>query len=709
MPSKKDPNAVVQPGPGKLAANEVPASAITFPIGGGGDLAAHIGNPLDAHMAGAIGLPDVYPPTGLPLRSTVGGPYDGESLLDAVAELANLLPVKPNRIGFNASVPNSGFTNWSTPLTVGGATLHAGWTKGGAGIVSKYVTSTAPGTVNPTGIVYPADRGVLALYKSISGNFFDSANTALVSALWLGSNPAPAGVPTANFNQGTRPVSQTAYTPANSGIDFFGLTNRYPYLSDYSSHGGVYANYTQTFYTYQLATYTVPVALVSGDAGSFLLVHWHEQYATTLASIQPAALTGGTLIQNNCYSAVPADGAALYAAVNRLNVYLDALAGTAVTIASVTSAAAGTTTSAKLSGVAYYTSTGLQFNVVAVANNVFKNSYLTNDTASASVLAGFESTTTSVRSDTTAFGGIIQPWELYDAVGSHVVNNAGGAAFSLVSPPATTAVVKFQHTTLPIGGGANNVPYPFGQLSVRFGNPFSAPVAATDTTKYLFNSLGTTGSSDTIENFTDEQYRYLISVTPIAALPILPAGGNIYPSSSAIIGGDSNLQELSGKLVYPQTDFTAGYSPSAGQPNYATVFAGDAGSTKRRYLRAFNTGIARNTGHLTLNGLAFSAFDAGLAAIDPAEVADHPGGAIVQIQVPGSTGWLDLGRALGQPALSTADFNGCRTGIAGATFAFTSTAFTSDNGSGKFLLFVRITFIHGPGDAMALDSLIWTP
>jgi hypothetical protein len=57
MPSTRNPVVIVNPGPGRLPTNTVPASALIFPPGGGSDAAlqAHIVDPVDAHMASAIG------------------------------------------------------------------------------------------------------------------------------------------------------------------------------------------------------------------------------------------------------------------------------------------------------------------------------------------------------------------------------------------------------------------------------------------------------------------------------------------------------------------------------------------------------------------------------------------------------------------------------------------------------------------------------
>lgn len=57
MPSNRDPKSAVAAGAGKLPAGTVPATALTFPSGGGAGaaLAAHINDPSNAHMASAIG------------------------------------------------------------------------------------------------------------------------------------------------------------------------------------------------------------------------------------------------------------------------------------------------------------------------------------------------------------------------------------------------------------------------------------------------------------------------------------------------------------------------------------------------------------------------------------------------------------------------------------------------------------------------------
>lgn len=705
MPSNKSPT-VVQPGPGKLAAGQVPASALAFPLTGG-DVAAHVNDPVDAHMAGAIGIPVLSPTTGQPLLSSAGGPYDGESVLDALTSLADLLPVKPDRIGFdNGAVPNSGITSWSNAMTVGASAIRGGFTKSGAGIVTKYLTPTgSAGAQTVQGTVYPADRGVLALYSTTNANFFNAGQTTLVAALWLGTSPAPAGIASANFVEATRTTTQTDYTPTNTGIDRITLIDRLPYLSNYS--GGEYSPYSTNFFGYQLGKYSTSVTLVSGDSGSFLMVHWKESYASTLAAIQPAGLTSLTLVAANCYSAVPTDSSN-YDNVNRFNVYVDAQSGTAPSGGTITTVPAGTVTTQPLSGIAYYDSLGFQVNITSTITNLFQNSYLTNTTSSVSVPAGFESALPPAQVIMSEFGGAITSYPLYDASPSRIVDNGSGLAYTLGSPPALGSTARFQHATHPTGTGAAEPTYPYSLAYVRWRGAFSANVDVPSTEKYLYNSGFSAFNSETIERFCSETYRYVGSFGAGGSVPIIPAGGDDFDSTVSIPAGE--LQVQSGRLVYPTVDFTAAdYRPVNAGRNYATVFSGDAANAKRRYIRAFNTGIARNTGRLRVTGLAFSAFDAGIAAVDPTEVADHPGGAVIQIKVPGSTGWLDLGRADGVPDLNKAtDFRGCRTGIAGDIYSFNTGSFTADNGSGKFLIFVRVTFIkNGVGHTLSIQEIEW--
>lgn len=718
MPSNRNPKLVVNPTPGKLGAGAVPASALSFPINGGGDLAAHISDPVDAHLADAIGVPETYPATGAPLLSSAGGPYDGESVLDALYSLSELLPIKPDRLGFDGSIANSGRMTWY--IENGGSVEAGGFTLGGAGILTTNLSNISPGFSDSYGTIFPADRGVLAVYQTTGTNFFNAGQTTLLSALWLGPDPHPSGIPSAQFDPasktGFQPATFTApgsagitgtYTPGLINLDSVYLADRLPYLKDYGPYGDPYSNFDANFTSYQLAHWTCSMPAVAGQNGSFLVVHWKEQYATSLAAIQPASLTNGTLVAANCYSAVPSSPAVDYANLVRQNVFVDT-ATNGPTGGSITTTPGGNTTTHFVSGVAFYSSPSgaLTFNVQATCSDLFANSYFTNTAPSVSVPSAFVSTTAPVVVDMTDFGGDSHQIQLYDQSPPRIVNNVSGLGYSLISPPAVGHVARFENSTQFIGNSAAGNPYPYGQVRVTFNSPFGSPLQLTDSKKYLY-SRNSVYSSASQEPFKDESYRYTSAFNILTSSPMVPVSA--FPTT-ALTSNNGELQVINGRLVYPSEDFSAAdYRPvQAGGRNYATVKAGDAANHKRRYQRAFNTLIAKNTGTLTIAGVSFTDFQA-TGGVDPAELTDHPGGVIIQIKIPGVTGWLDLGRPKGDPDLNVAaDFRGCRTGINGSSYTFETGGFTAPNGAGQYLLVVRVTLIKGVGDAKFLTSITLT-
>jgi hypothetical protein len=366
-------------------------------------------------------------------------------------------------------------------------------------------------------------------------------------------------------------------------------------------------------------------------------------------------------------------------------------------------------------------STGFQVNVISSASNVFSNAFLTNVVASTSVLAGYESALPVTQTVMSGFNGATVSYPLFD--GSNIVDNGTSSPYTLSSPPNTTSVAKFTNATLPTITVASPLPkpvFPNAQVVVRWRGAFSSPVDATSTEQYLVNPAYSepTLTTDDLDSFVSEVYRYLSSYDPTdPTVGIHPGGGNFFNPDVAV--GAADLQVYSGRLVYPSTDFSASairpvQSLGAGS-NYAAVHTADAANTKRRWIRAFDTGIARNTGKIQLTGLASSSFAAS-NTIDLTEVTDHPNGAIVQIKIPGLTGWLDLGRSDGTPDNDkTQDFRGCKVGVVesgGVTTVTFSTggSMTSPNSGGKYLLFVRVTFIkNGVGDGLSAQSIQWLP
>jgi hypothetical protein len=204
---------------------------------------------------------------------------------------------------------------------------------------------------------------------------------------------------------------------------------------------------------------------------------------------------------------------------------------------------------------------------------------------------------------------------------------------------------------------------------------------------------------------------------------VVPAGGNAYVSNSALTGGGTRLQVLGHGAGYPQTDYTnSAFHPSqGGGTNYSGFPAGDGANHVRYHQRAIDTGFACNTGWIRLRGLTQGNFQA-TGAYDGTQTTGHTGGgqgAIIQLAVPGTggTGWLDLGRQLGDPGLGTGNYYGCQTGIIQVDgsqdiyVSYNTQAFTSFNGSpyNNWLLFIRVILINGAGTYLLLQEYEWYP
>jgi hypothetical protein len=768
MPSNLDPALVVNPGPGRVPAGSVPAGALVPPGGGGGGsfaaLQVHIHNPKDAHMAHAIGVDPYYPynvppPTPDPILTSVGGPVDGESVLDFIDEFKDLIPPHPNFLGYNAATYiTNGIPAWGhlDPSGTGtGTALTGGYANGSNVQFTHYLVPNGTTTFQITGILYPADRGVLALYKNTSGNFLDSANTTLVAAIWLGDvtpTPPPAGIPhpPAGFDETVRRTQQVPYTASGVGFDQISLSYRYPYLKDYTGYAAPpvpYGPFPTNFFRFQLANFAINAQSVgTGDSQNWLLVHWRETYAVTLAAIQPSHLTLANLTGFNCYSATPTSNTA-YASgswddntiaafnVNRHFVFLDTNSATVPSGGTFTNTVNGSPTTVPLSGVQFYSvpsgAGSLTWNVDITGNNLFANSFQTGSSDNPPhVPALMHGSYDPIQMNFTYFGGVIYPVPYY------AMKKQGGSAYDYNNSPQPSDVGEYVNTTLAIAGptnpsspaiGPGNAQRGYSPLIASLRNGFNEFVFDSGT-NYLWNSFAQTGggtqATTVLETFTDEHYRYPISFNPKGGgpFPLVPSSAfaSSTPFTSASGGTapyvtpqQNDLQVIGSGLIYPQVDYASGFAPS-GQPNYATVQSGDGGTNLRRYMRCFDTGVPRNVGKLRIYGVPYSAFQAN-AAYNGTETTGHvTGGVIIQILVPGATGtgWLDLGRAYGDPGLATNDFYGCSTAVvAGSGYVdvtYNTTAFTYNNGSGQFPIFVRITYLNNAaGLAAAVTAVQW--
>jgi len=149
-------------------------------------------------------------------------------------------------------------------------------------------------------------------------------------------------------------------------------------------------------------------------------------------------------------------------------------------------------------------------------------------------------------------------------------------------------------------------------------------------------------------------------------------------------------------------------------PNYASVLAGDPANVERRYMRAFNTGLPRNTGRLRIRGINYAQLRSSVANATSA-VDGHAGGVSILIKVPGKTGWLDIGRDFGVPGSNTAlDWIGCKTTVMpdqtsnDFTLSYNTVAATSNNGIGEYPIFILVVYFkNGVGETVKIDDITW--
>ncbi len=730
MPSDKNPSDIVNPGPGKILPGQITLGTLGQVGGGSADLLAHIADPTDAHMAGAIGIPLTYPLTGEALLSLAGGPYDGESVLDALYMLKDTLPVRPNPLGVNdTTIPNSGVPSWGTLKNslVGGTATGGGYRNGASVEFTRYLAPSTTTTFVASGTLYPADRGVLALYKSATHNFLDGSST-LVAALWLGttaSKPVALTVPVANFVEASRTGQQTDHTASLVGLDLFTLQVRLPYLRDYTPYAGVYSNYSNTFPAYQLATFSVSQATpAAGDNGSFLLVHWKPTFAISDAAVAGSNLLAGTLVAGAAYSATPVAGdfdTGNVTNINRHRVFRDTSSALAPAGSLFSSNLSGVPTTKYLSGVAYMNGTaGVSFGLNIQVTDLFANTFRTDATPDGvNTPMDFPSEFDPLALDFSDFGASALSPKSYN----NLRKAGAGITYSPVNPPLPGDTGQYQAIAEAPTGVLSKVA-PAGGYAVikaKFRKPFQAEVTFADPTRYLFNSVpnaphANNPTNETTERFVCETYRYNAASLITSSKPVVPAGGDIFASAAALAVSGSDLQVVGGALVYPQVNYLGGpYLPQPA-PNYSGLPAADGAGHRRWYVRAFNTGMPVRKGKLRIKGIPFTAFRA--SPYTGNSITDHPGGCFIELfaRNPQTNGLIqmDLGRFKGDPDLQPISWYGCLTGM--DTFSATDVEYSFElpwdtwaTSATSASLFVRVTFINGPGTGLAVTELTYSP
>lgn len=589
MPSDRDPNQILI-GAGRAGADSVGLNSLLFD-------AAALGQQPTASEVEVI-----TPPT-----------MDGENVQEIIDEYWALIPDRPNYID---EVGGSQFNDLNP----------VGWTFPSGFIEANYDDS---GTAEPTiarpsatftmtATLFPADRGVLAV--KVTGS-----TTEHVSALNLGevfvegsvfSTSVPARILAQNdYTAGSDPDGTVGGVTQN--ID---LSSRVPMSRDFSNsaYPGVlypYEDYLEDFQTFQLARADITVDLTNfaNEAVTVEVVHYKTEDAFNAVSTNADDLHGIV------------DLAALYSPSNSATTFFyDDGTGDALSITSSSySPGSGTTTPAsaiQLSGVTYYGSSD-SFDLDVDAEGMWDNAFL-------------------------EFGMEFRPWNTDDVDAKDY--NYQQYDTSGFEPDGDSAVLSVTDQDIITDRIGEATPV------VRINDTTNASVSNTfNSLTYLWAYSGVVPSTDVFEKFTDESIRYPRNTALTAT--ILPDGtGTTFDSTQNIadtgelqVGGIDNTGDFAnapgGSLKYPDTDYTTGYAPSGGQPDYSGI------SYDGVYLRSFDMGDSILTGVFTITGDPISAsLLEDFQWDDSANFEGHSNGVKIEIAPSGLvSSWQDLGREFG--------------------------------------------------------------
>jgi hypothetical protein len=259
-----------------------------------------------------------------------------------------------------------------------------------------------------------------------------------------------------------------------------------------------------------------------------------------------------------------------------------------------------------------------------------------------------------------------------DAFTGLSLNRPTFAAMGVIYPPTIGDICQFTDRVVTL-----DVPSAYSEdarLRAVPRDPYGSYTAFWSASeKILVNTYGNVSTS-LWEPCQDENWRL-----PSGAYNVPPApwtGNYSSPGDLGVYDGNLGLQYRSGGVYYPAYDYTT-YIPTAGQPNYAPLWAAD---TARFTYRGFrDNGISHSNGVIRLPGIT----DAMLAAST----------ILVWIKVPTRTGWLRLHGTLYNPVGWTGiDNDPCRVvGGSGNDHNFTL-ATLGTNPAADWGIVVRIEF-----------------
>jgi collagen type VII alpha len=479
--------------------------------------------------------------------------------------------------GYSGSVGPQGTSGYSGAVTDGtfvplGTPTDGLWTDGlNAWTPSTTVTDALDDCNELFSYLAPADASGLAGNMSMSGTtlytgYASQNNTNYKTGLPAGSLYTGMIINDPTFTL-TTPSTSTMFNKADEGYTrWYAATGTNAYGAATSE-----VNHTANFNTAQRAGTQTSTPWTSGQL-SVTSVTWYNSFPKWQKGNATLTLTGAQLSQGYNKIKIQREGGFTTQFTNDYEVFYDNDAGANPTVSGTPTAVEGVTVNTGyLSGVNFYIR-GSTFKVGTVGLDCFDNVYVLNPLAITS-------------SDSNSMGNSSIAWN--DATVTGVTN-----------PPTigNTMTVTDKVITVP----SSNVRSINARVTITPTDPYGSYSGVQSASAnrlinaYLNTVAGT--SSDVGEFFDDEWYRMLSNFS-LTSTSYSAGGAGGWDSTISLVSGTTGytgLQVYNGGLRYPVTNYSSGYLPSTGQPNYSGA------SGLRTYIRYFYVGGGVQTLTFTL-------------------------------------------------------------------------------------------------------------
>jgi hypothetical protein len=537
---------------------------------GGTGVAGTAGSSGFSGYSGAAGLSGFSGYSGIAGSSGFSG-YSGYSGLVGLSGFSGYS-------GNTGSAGSSGFSGYSgysgaaaTGSTVIGPAPDGAWTDGLNSWTDSTTISLALDDINETlKYLAPADALPLSGNLTMAGTtlytgFVSQNNVNYKTALGAGSSYATI-INNPSFTLSS-PSTANTFNKADEGYSRWYVavgTNSYGAYSNSVDH---VANFNES----QRSANQTSTPWTSGQI-SVISVGWYNSFPMWQKGNAVITITSAQLSQGYNRIKMSREGSFTTQPTNDFEVFYDNDSGASPTISGTPTVADGATVNTKyLSGVKFY-DRGTIFKVGTIGLNCFNNVYVLNPLVITS-------------SNSNAMGNASIPWNDATVTG-------------VTSPPTigNTITVTDKLITVP----ASNVRSIDARVTVTPSDPYGSYTGVLSASQnrlvdaYLNSLAGT--STDTGEFFDDEWYRMLSNFSLTSTSYSSGASGGWDSTISLVSGttGYTGLQCFNGGLKYPITNYTSGYLPSSGQPDYSVA------SGNRTYIRYFYVGVGIQTLTFTL-------------------------------------------------------------------------------------------------------------